>query len=121
MEITRREYKLPQTLQNLMKQHPQTGQPTTQKTLAAYLGIRQQSLSLHIKGETMPTPDKLLAMSDFFGVSADYMLTGFEDSERYSAMVEGRERRIDEKLGQIAVLCSQAENLALDLMRSEED
>ena len=119
MDIKKREYRLPETLQKLMKRHPYTGKPTTQKELAAYLGIRQQSLSLHIKGRTMPTPDKVLAMADYFGVSADFLLIGYEDGDLYFSMVDAQRRRMYEKLGNLAVLCSNAENIALGLMESE--
>lgn len=118
MEIKRREYRFPETLRKLMKKHPATGKATTQKELAGYLGIRPQSLSLHIKGRTMPTPDKILAMADFFGVSADFLLIGYEDKNLYSAMMQAQQRRLDESLGRVAELCSQAEHLALDLIQS---
>ena len=119
MDIKRREYRLPETLQKLLKKHPHTGKPTTQKELASFLGIRQQSLSQHIKGRTMPTPDKLLAMADYFGVSADFLLIGYEDGDLYFSMMDAQRRRMYEKLGSLAVLCSNAETIALDLMESE--
>lgn len=114
-----REYKLPETLQRLMHKHPQTGKKTTQKELAKCLGIRPQSLSLYLCGKTLPSAKTCLALADFFGVSADYLLIGYEDGDLYFSMMDAQRRRIYEKLSSIAVLCSNAENLALGLMGGE--
>ena len=67
----------------------------------------------------MPTPDKVLAMADYFGVSADFLLIGYEDGDLYFSMMDAQRRRMYEKLGNLAVLCSNAENIALGLMESE--
>lgn len=115
----RREYKLPETLRRLMVRHPHTGQRTTQKELAAYVGVRPQTLSLYVCGKTMPLARHCLAMADYFGVSVDYLLVGYEDGDLYFAMMDAQQRRVYEKLENIAVLCSNAENLALGLMESE--
>ncbi len=58
-------------------------------------------------------------MADYFGVSADYLLVGYEDGDLYFSMMDAQRRGVYEKLGNIAVLCSNAENLALGLMESE--
>ena len=115
----RRKYKLPETLRQLMKKHPVTGKPTTQKELAEYIGIRPQSLALYVQGKTEPSAAKCLAIADYFGVSADYLLIGYEDGDIYFSMMDAQRRRMYERLGQIAVLCSQAENQALYLMETE--
>lgn len=115
----KRVYKLPETLRRLMSKHPQTGEKTTQKELAQYLGIRPQSLSLYLCGKSLPSAKNCLCLADFFGVSADYLLVGYEDGNLYFSMVDAQRRRIYEKLGSIAVLCSNAENLALSLMEGE--
>lgn len=115
----KREYKLPETLRRLLAKHPLTGKKTTQKELAEYVGIRPQTVSQYICGETVPTAKNCLAIADYFGVSTDYLLIGYEDRDLYSSMMDAQRRRIDEKLENIAVLCSNAENLALGLMKSE--
>ena len=102
-----------------MKKHPLTGEKSTQKELAKYIGVRQQTVAQYIYGETMPTAKNCLAIADYFGVSVDYLLIGFEDSELQTSMVDAQRRRIYERLENIAVLCSNAENLALTLMESE--
>ena len=115
----RREYKLPETLRRLMARHPHTGKRTTQKELAAHIGVRPQTLSLYVCGQTAPNAENCLAMANYFGVSVDYLLVGYEDGDLYFAMMDAQRRRVYEKLENIAVLCSNAENLALGLMESE--
>ena len=115
----KREYKLPETLRRLMDKHPQTKKKTTHKELAEYIGVRQQTVSQYISGKSVPTANKCLSIADFFGVSADYLLIGYEDGDLYFCMMDAQQRRMYEKLGDIAVLCSNAENLALNLMESE--
>lgn len=115
----KREYKLPETLRRLMARHPHTGKKTTQKELAAYIGVRPQTLSLYACGKSVPPAENCLALADYFGVSVDYLLIGYEDGDLYFAMMDAQQRRLYEKLGRIAVLCSNAENVALGLMESE--
>lgn len=116
---TNREYKLPETLRRLMNRHPHTGKKTTQKELAQSIGIRQQTVAQYLAGKTVPTAKNCLAIANYFGVSVDYLLIGYEDGDLYFAMMDAQRRRVYEKLGSIAVLCSNAENLALGLMESE--
>lgn len=114
-----REYKLPETLRHLMHKHPHTGKKTTQKELARHLGIRPQTVSLYLLGKSLPSAKNCLAIADYFGVSVDCLLIGYEDGDLYFAMMDAQRRRVYEKLGNIAVLCSNAENIALGLMESE--
>ena len=115
----KREYRLPETLRRLMEKHPQTGEKITQKELAKSIGIRPQTVSQYIYGLTVPTAKNCLAIADYFGVSADFLLIGYEDGNLYFSMMDAQRRRMYEKLGSLAVLCSNAENIALDLMESE--
>jgi hypothetical protein len=57
-------------------------------------------------------------MAEFFGVSTDYLLTGEEGSEVYTKMMTAYKNAAQEKLEKIAVLCSNAENMALGMMES---
>jgi transcriptional regulator with XRE-family HTH domain len=59
------------TLRDLMEE-----KGTTQKELAAFVGIRPQSLAQYTSGETQPNGDKLLKIAEYFGVTVDYLLTG---------------------------------------------
>ena len=66
----------PAILRELLEKHPQTGKRTTLKELGEAVGTRQQSISLYRNGDTQPSPDILVRIAAFFGVSVDYLLTG---------------------------------------------
>lgn len=63
-------------LRRLMDKSPKTGRSVTQKELGEAVGVRAQTISLYINGNTQPAPDTLVKMAEFFGVSVDYLLTG---------------------------------------------
>ncbi|MDE7248583.1 MAG: helix-turn-helix domain-containing protein [Lachnospiraceae bacterium] len=46
----------------------------SQETLAEKLNVSRQAVSKWESGETLPETDKLIALSNFFGVSTDYLL-----------------------------------------------
>lgn len=79
----------PKTLRKLLDCHPVTGERTTLKKLAEFIGIRQQTVSLYKNGETQPTPETLVKIAEFFTVSVDYILTG----------VSSQNKSIDQELG----------------------
>ena len=64
------------TLREFMMKSPKTNVPVTQKELAGYLGVRPQTVSLYCTGESLPNCEQLLKIANFFGVTADYMITG---------------------------------------------
>ena len=70
------------TLRDFMMKSPKTHTPVTQKELAAYLGVRPQTVSLYCTGESLPNCEQLLRIADFFGVTADYMMTGRKPENR---------------------------------------
>ncbi|GHU71583.1 hypothetical protein FACS1894184_18590 [Clostridia bacterium] len=49
---------------------------TTQKALADYLGVRPQTVSYYCTGDSLPNCDQLLKIADYFGITADYLMTG---------------------------------------------
>ncbi|MCC8193979.1 MAG: helix-turn-helix domain-containing protein [Deltaproteobacteria bacterium] len=53
----------------------------TQEELAAALDVSHQSISKWESGQTMPGLDKILLLSDFFGVSTDYLLKDAIESD----------------------------------------
>ncbi len=59
------------TLRKLMEQNG-----TTQKELAAFVGIRPQSLAQYVSGETTPNGEKLLKIAEYYKVTTDYLLSG---------------------------------------------
>ena len=46
----------------------------TATSLARGLGIKRQSVSQYLDGATRPNSDKLIKISEYFGVSSDYLL-----------------------------------------------
>lgn len=60
---------------------------TTQAQLAAHLGLTQAAVSNYLQGR-IPKSKILLELSEFFGVSLDYLLTGVKISEKEAK--EGR-------------------------------
>jgi transcriptional regulator with XRE-family HTH domain len=72
----------PRMLREMLDRHPMTGARTTLKELAEAVGIRQQTVSLYKNGETQPTPETLVKIAEFFGVSVDYLLTGISSQNK---------------------------------------
>ncbi len=72
----------PAILRELLEKHPQTGKRTTLKELGEAVGTRQQSISLYRNGDTQPSPDILVRIAAFFGVSVDYLLTGISSENK---------------------------------------
>ena len=64
------------TLRNFMAKSPKTGKPVTQKELATHLSVRPQTVSLYCTGESLPNCEQLLKIAEYFGATADYMITG---------------------------------------------
>ena len=53
----------------------------TQEQLTAVLGVKsRQSITGYLDGSTAPTAEKIVAVSKFFGVSADYLLGLTDDT-----------------------------------------
>lgn len=52
-----------------------------QEELAQNLGVSRQAVSKWESGQSLPDLDKVIGMSDFLGVSTDYLLKGTEPSE----------------------------------------
>lgn len=76
MNIDKYNARFATTLRDFMDESPKTGKPVTQKELAIYLEVRPQTVSLYCTGESLPNCEQLLKIADFFGVTADYMITG---------------------------------------------
>ena len=50
----------------------------SQEKLAVELGVSRQAISKWESGQSVPELDKAVRMSDFFGVTTDYLLKGVE-------------------------------------------
>ena len=59
----------PQRLSELMKERK-----LTQQNLADSLGVKRQTVSLYMSGQSMPDAEQLKNIALFFGVSADWLL-----------------------------------------------
>lgn len=51
----------------------------SQEELANKIGVSRQAVSKWESGQSMPDLDKIIALSELFGVSTDYILKGTED------------------------------------------
>ncbi|AYF76303.1 XRE family transcriptional regulator [Nocardia yunnanensis] len=71
-----REIKLGETLKRLIEAAPYHG---NRRRVSHDLGITTAALSQYLRGQNNPSVDKLVAMSDLFGVSLDFLMFG-EDS-----------------------------------------
>lgn len=67
----------PQRLKELLK-----AKKASQRELAEYLGITQQAVSFYCSGKNYPDGDYILKIADFFGVSVEYLLTGYQPEEK---------------------------------------
>lgn len=46
------------------------------------MGVRQQTISLYVNGETQPNADVILRIAEYFNVSVDFLLTGLSSKNR---------------------------------------
>ncbi len=58
----------------------------SQEALAERLGVSRQAVSKWELGTTLPDMEKLLAISEFFNVSADYLIKDTEERENRANM-----------------------------------
>lgn len=53
----------------------------SQEELADRVGVSRQAVSKWESEQSTPDPEKIIVMSDFFGVTTDYLLKGIEPAE----------------------------------------
>lgn len=70
------------SLRKLMERHPVTGEPVTPADLAKVLEASTQTVSFYLNGKRKPSYDNLVALCDYFQVSADYLMFGLESDNR---------------------------------------
>lgn len=70
------------TLRKLMDENPRTNKKTSPAELAEILGTSTQTVSYYVNGKRKPSYDNIVAMTEFFNVSADYLLFGIEANNR---------------------------------------
>lgn len=54
----------------------------SQEQLAEVLGVSRQAVSKWESGQALPEIDKIIGMSDYFGVSTDWLLRGIEPAAK---------------------------------------
>ncbi len=65
----------------------------SQEELADQIGVSRQAVSKRESGQSTPDLEKIMVMSDFFGVTTDYLLKGIEpvtDREQKSKEIAGK-------------------------------
>lgn len=83
-----------------------SGNGTTQKDLAGVTGITRQAISQYMDGSVQPNIEKLYKISEFFEVSADYLL-GLSDVKSFDIDIKA----ISEKTG----LSEKSTNIFIEL------
>ena len=71
------EFKFALTVRNLIKERK-----IKLKDLAADIGVTKQAISDYCLGKSTPKYPVLIKLADYFGVSCDFLLTGFEHNDR---------------------------------------
>lgn len=77
-------------------------QNLTQKALADKLGIPHQNLSNYERGFRQPDYETLIAISDFFNVSTDYLLKGQDFREEARKILDDPETQSAARDGQMS-------------------
>lgn len=67
----------------------------SQEELAEQLGVSRQAVSKWESGQSLPDLDKILALSEFFGVSTDYLLKA--NGTESAAAAEAETKRTEDK------------------------
>lgn len=62
----------------------------SQEELADRIGVSRQSVSKWEGEQSIPDVDKIVLMSDYFGVTTDYILKGIESSEQIDRRADAR-------------------------------
>lgn len=66
----------------------------TQQRLAIDIGIDQASISSYESGKYLPNVEILIKISDYFGVSTDYLLGRSESKYQYNGRIDERSKYV---------------------------
>ena len=94
---------VPERIQVLRKQ-----KGISQEELASELGVSRQAVSKWESGQSFPELDNIVALSDFFGVSADFILKGAVTKEQ-TPLVTRPKMSLDDRLRLFAEKRSRAD------------
>lgn len=99
----------PSALRRLKDEHD-----TTQEQLAAVLGLAaRQSVTGYTDGSTSPTPEKIVAVAKYYGVTADYLLglspvQSADPNIQVACKVTGLSQRAVENISKLQHVCWEA-------------
>ncbi|MBO7565238.1 MAG: helix-turn-helix transcriptional regulator [Clostridiales bacterium] len=62
----------------------------SQEQLAEAMGVSRQAVSKWESEQASPDPEKIIAMSEIFGVTTDYLLKGIEPEKEAEKTTEGK-------------------------------
>ena len=96
---------VPERIQELRKQ-----KGVSQEELANELGISRQAVSKWESGQSFPELDNIIALSDYFGVSADYILKGTPQVTKTQTPVPPKQRKSPTELMRQYIERKNAEN-----------
>ena len=94
---------VPERIQELRRQ-----KGISQEELANELGVSRQAVSKWESGQSFPELDNIVALSDFFGISADYILKGAVTKEQ-TPLVTKPKMTLDDRLRLLAERKSEAD------------
>ena len=65
----------------------------SQEELAEQLGVSRQAVGKYESGQSTPDIEKIILLSEFFGVTTDYLLKGIEPESVQGDQVPNRRQR----------------------------
>lgn len=68
-------------LRDFLNSSPTTEERHTQRDLAKYLNVSPQAVSQYCNGKTLPDHDTMLKIAQFFGITADHLITGIRPED----------------------------------------
>ena len=115
----KRKYRFNKTLMDLMARHPLTGEVTPAETLAKFLHVSERRVKDYRAGKSVPDLATAFNIALYFGVTIDFLVAGYDDYAAKCTSAHVYKQRRYKAYEQIAGLCSQVQELAISLMKSE--
>ena len=103
-------------LRELLEKHPQTGVRTTYQVLGTKLGVKPQSVSQWANGDTTPDMKHIVPIAKYFGVDANYLLTGVSAENETVWKDLGLHENAVRELKQLKTLCDNGEATSISIL-----
>lgn len=97
-------------------QYLRKAQGISQEGLADQLGVSRQAVSKWESEQSMPDLDKIIALSDYFDVTTDYLLKGIEPVVREKEELFTEQKRIAGQICWYIALCLASLGIILSFM-----